>query len=108
MAWSGVDGNWKKLPVTLVNVASILTVPEVLRAEEASTIPASETGNSPAAVHQKDIPRDIDIAPVTTEGLGKDLAVIQNDELRIDRNVAAISYPALNARRDLAVGQSHY
>ena len=51
--------------------------------------------------------RDVDIAPWSTEGVGQDLAIIQNDELRIDRNVAAASYPALNARRDMAVGQMH-
>ena len=61
----------------------------------------SEVGNRSVAIHQKDICRDVDIAPWSTEGVGQDPAIIQDDELGIDRNVAAASYPALNARRDL-------
>jgi hypothetical protein len=37
----------------LVNVASILIVPEVLRAEEASTIPVSEVGTVPPLFTRK-------------------------------------------------------
>ena len=77
----------------------------MLRAEEASTIPVSEVGNRSVAIHQKDIRRDVDIATGTTEGVGQDLAIIQDDEIGIDSNVPTASYPALNTRRDLTVSQ---
>ena len=96
-----------RFPSTLVNVASILTVPGVLRAEEASTIPVSEVGNCSAAVHQKDIRRDVDIAPWATEGLARIWLLSRTMSFESIAMLPPLPTPLPNARGNLAVGQMH-
>ncbi len=43
----------------------------------------------PSVIHQKDIRRNIDIAPWATEGICEDLTIVQDQGLRIDVDVAA-------------------
>src|SRR5262249_6819817 len=59
----------------------------------------------PRVVHQKNIRRNIDIAPWAAEGIGEDLTIVQNQGLRVDVDVAATTLAHSYRGRDLGVRQ---
>src|SRR5262249_44210975 len=56
-------------------------------------------------VNQKHIRDDIDISPGTSEGVGQDLTVVQDQGARVDVDVAATTDTAFYRRRDPRVRQ---